>query len=79
MIIAVGADHAGYALNEQLAEALRQAGHEVIDDGTHSTESTDYPPYAPAAAEYVKLFLETPFDGGRHQRRVDEITKLERT
>ena len=53
MIIAVGADHAGYALKQQLAQALRQAGHEVIDDGTHSTESTDYPPYAAAVGRAV--------------------------
>ena len=145
MTIAIGADHAGFALKEQLAEALRQAGHSVIDDGTYSTESTDYPDYAaavgrsvadgtanrgilvcstgvgmsiaankikgvraalamnpeevqltrrhndanvlaigarytdtPAAAEYVKLFLETPFEGGRHERRVEKISLLER-
>ena len=30
------------------------------------------------AQEILKLFLETPFDGGRHQRRVDQITALER-
>jgi ribose 5-phosphate isomerase B len=145
MTIAIGADHAGFALKQQLAEALRLAGHSVIDDGTHNTESTDYPDYAatvgrsvaegtanrgilvcstgvgmsiaankihgvraalavnpeevqltrrhndanvltiaarytdtPAAAEFVKLFLETPFDGGRHQRRVEKISQLER-
>src|SRR5438105_2724724 len=131
MTIAIGADHAGFILKEQLAAALRGDGHQVIDDGTHSTESTDYPDYAaavarsvadgtaergilicttgvgmsiaankingvraalavnpeevelvrrhndanvltlgarytdaPAAAEFVKLFLETPFEGG---------------
>ena len=146
MKIAIGADHAGFALKQQIAEALRQAGHQVIDDGTNSTESTDYPDYAgkvaravadgtvergvlvcdtgvgmsiaankvngvraalavnpeevqltrrhndanvlaigakytdaAAAVEYVKLFLETGFDGGRHQRRVDKITQMERS
>ena len=145
MTIAIGADHAGFALKQQLAEGLRQAGHSVIDDGTHGTESTDYPDYAaavarsvadgtanrgilvcstgvgmsiaankingvraalamnpeevqltrrhndanvltigarytapPVAAEYVKLFLETPFDGGRHERRLKKISQLER-
>ncbi len=29
------------------------------------------------AEEIVKIFLETPFDGGRHQRRIDEITRIE--
>ena len=145
MNIAIGADHAGFALKQQIAEALRQAGHQVIDDGTDSPASTDYPDYAAkvaravaagavdrgilvcatgvgmsiaankvngvraamavnpeevkltrshndanvlaiganytdaaAAEEYVKLFLETSFDGGRHQRRVDKITQMER-
>ena len=145
MNIAIGADHAGFALKQQIAETLRQAGHQVIDDGTDSPASTDYPDYAAkvaravaagavdrgilvcatgvgmsiaankvngvraamavnpeevkltrshndanvlaiganytdaaAAEEYVKLFLETSFDGGRHQRRVDKITQMER-
>jgi ribose 5-phosphate isomerase B len=145
MNIAIGADHAGFALKQQIAEALRQTGHQVLDEGTNSTESTDYPDYAAAvgravasgaadrgilvcatgvgmsiaankingvraalavnpeevrltrqhndanvltigakytdtaaADEYVKLFLETQFEGGRHQRRVDKITQMER-
>ncbi len=145
MNIAIGADHAGFTLKQQIAEGLRQAGHQVIDDGANSTESSDYPDYAAkvaqavadgtvdrgilvcdtgvgmsiaankingvraalavnpeevqltrrhndanvlaigakytdaaAAGEYVKLFLETPLDGGRHQRRVDKITQMER-
>ncbi len=145
MNIAIGADHAGFTLKQQIAEVLRQAGHQVIDDGANSTESSDYPDYAAkvaqavadgtvdrgilvcdtgvgmaiaankingvraalavnpeevqltrrhndanvlaigakytdaaAAGEYVKLFLETSFDGGRHQRRVDKITQMER-
>jgi len=145
MNIAIGADHAGFTLKQQIAEVLRQAGHQVIDDGANSTESSDYPDYAAkvaqavadgtvdrgilvcdtgvgmaiaankingvraalavnpdevqltrrhndanvlaigakytdaaAAGEFVKLFLETPFDGGRHQRRVDKITQMER-
>src|SRR5712691_110305 len=140
MKIAIGADHAGFALKDQLRDELRGAGHEVTDLGTNSPESTDYPDYAaavghavaqgqaergilvcasgvgmsiaankvhgiraalgtnpeevslvrhhndanvltlgarfvemPAAAELVRIFLETPFDGGRHQRRVDKI------
>ena len=46
MNIAIGADHAGFALKQEIAETLRQAGHRVIDEGTNSTESTDYPDYA---------------------------------
>ena len=145
MNIAIGADHAGFALKQEIAEALRAAGHTVADKGTDSTASTDYPDYAEAVAravadgaaergilvcstgvgmvmaankvpgvraalavnpeevrltrqhndanvlalgakytgaadanQYVKMFLETPFEGGRHQRRVDKISQIEK-
>ena len=144
MKIAIGADHAGFELKNQLGDVLRQAGHQVCDFGTNSDESTDYPDYAsrvakavaggtaergvlvcgsgvgmsiaankvrgvraalgvtpeevrltrahndanvltlgarftdPAAArELVRAFLETPFEGGRHQRRVAKISQME--
>lgn len=140
MKIALGADHAGFALKEFLRRELEAGGHEVTDFGTHSADSTDYPDYAhkvasavaegrcergilvcftgvgmsisanrhrgvraalaynadvvellrrhndanvlalgakyvsPAQArEWVKTFLETPFDGGRHERRVKKM------
>ena len=44
MRVAIGADHAGYELKQSLIKALEAAGHEVLDHGTHSTESVDYPP-----------------------------------
>lgn len=44
MRIAIGADHAGYDLKQHLIATLETDGHEVIDCGTHSTESVDYPP-----------------------------------
>jgi ribose 5-phosphate isomerase B len=142
--IAIGSDHAGYQLKEQLAEHLREEGHEVEDLGTHSEESVDYPEYGAlvaravvkgeadygvcvcgtgigigiaankvrgaraavvhdatsarmarqhndanvvcvgarltgpqAASDAVDAFLEAEFEGGRHQRRIDEITDLE--
>lgn len=145
MKIAIGADHAGFALKDQVRDALRQAGHEVVDVGTNSAESTDYPDYAGAVAhdvvsgaaergilvcstgvgmsiaankvdgiraalavspeevrltrahndaniitigarytdaqkanEMVRVFLETPFDGGRHARRIEKIAQLEK-
>jgi RpiB/LacA/LacB family sugar-phosphate isomerase len=145
MKIAIGADHAGYALKDQVRDALRQAGHEVVDRGTNSAESTDYPDYASAVAqdvvsgaadrgvlvcstgvgmsiaankvdgiraalaispdevrltrahndaniitigaryidsevanEMVRIFLETPFEGGRHARRIGKIAQLEK-
>jgi ribose 5-phosphate isomerase B len=145
MKIAIGADHAGVALKDQVRDALLRAGHQVIDAGTNSAESTDYPDYAgvvardvvsgaaergilvcstgvgmsiaankvhgiraaiafhpdevrltrahndanvitigarytapEAAHEMVRLFLETPFEGGRHARRIGKIELLER-
>ena len=144
MKIAVGSDHAGFALKEQVRPILESAGHEVVDVGTDSEESTDYPLYAADAArlvasgdaeravlvcgsgvgvsivankvdgvravnahdaeeaemsrrhndanvlalagrrleegdatEIVERFLGTEFEGGRHQRRVDQIGDVE--
>ena len=144
MKIAIGADHAGFALKERLRERLAAAGHELTDFGTRSEESTDYPDFArrvaeavaageaergllvcgtgigmamaanrvrrvraaalndlfstrmarehndanvlalgsrivaPALAEaIVDLFLETPFAGGRHERRVKKMDEPE--
>jgi len=146
MKIAIGADHAGFALKDQVRDALRQAGHDVVDAGTNSAESTDYPDYAKsvaqdvvsgaadrgilvcstgvgmsiaankvdgiraalavnpeevrltrahndaniitigarytdpqAANEMVRVFLETPFDAGRHARRIGKISQLEKS
>jgi len=51
--IAVGADHAGYAVKERIKEALQKDGLEVIDFGTHTGESVDYPDYAQQVARSV--------------------------
>lgn len=142
--IALGSDHAGFDLKQHLIERLTAAGHEIIDHGTDSTESVDYPAFCAAAArsvrdgdadfgivlggsgqgeqlaankvrgaraalcnclytarmarehndanvlsmgsrvvgvglaeEIVDLFLSTPFEGGRHARRVAQLTELE--
>jgi len=144
MRVAIGSDHAGFALKEEVKEYLVCAGVEVGDMGTVSRDSVDYPDYAekvaiavrdgnadlgilmcgtgigvciaankvhgiraaPAwnpeiarlsrlhndanvlclpgrymdptlAIEIVKVWLATPFEGGRHQRRVDKISALE--
>jgi ribose 5-phosphate isomerase B len=53
MKIAIGADHAGFEMKNQLRETLRAAGHEVRDFGTDSAESTDYPDYAAAVGRAV--------------------------
>jgi len=146
MRIAVGSDHAGYALKSEIIAHLAGAGHEVLDLGTESAEvSVDYPRYGRAvgmavaegraergvcvcgtglgigiaankvpgvraavvhdtttallarrhndanvlclgerttgraeAIDAVDAFFATGFDGGRHQRRIDQITDQER-
>ena len=144
MRISLGSDHAGYDLKQHLIEFLTAQGHEIIDCGTDSTESVDYPEFCANAAravvqgradfgivmggsgqgeqlaankvkgvraalcndlylarmarehndanvlsiggrvvgtglaeEIVTLFLTTEFEGGRHQRRVDQVMAIE--
>lgn len=144
MRIAIGADHAGFELKQEFIHILTELGHEVIDKGTDSTKSVDYPVFCAAAArevvagaadfaivlggsgqgeqlaankvkgiraalcnclytarlarehndanvlsigarvvgsglalEIVDTFLNTAFEGGRHQRRVDQVMALE--
>jgi len=146
MKIALGADHAGYEQKERVKQILEARGHQVLDMGTNSTESTDYPAYAFRVAEAVRdgaaergilacdsgngiaiaankvegiraaiainrwqaemarrhnnanilvlasaltpreqeaeivgAWLDAPFDGGRHERRVGQIAEYERT
>ncbi|MEW6716636.1 MAG: ribose 5-phosphate isomerase B [Chloroflexota bacterium] len=52
-IIALGADHGGFSLKEMLKSFLQESGYEVMDCGTHSSESVDYPDFALAAARLV--------------------------
>jgi ribose 5-phosphate isomerase B len=53
MKIALASDHAGFRYKERIAELLRGEGHEVVDFGTHSEESVDYPRFIRPAAEAV--------------------------
>lgn len=143
--VAIGSDHAGYVLKQHLIGVLESLDCEVIDLGTTSEESVDYPPICAAvgravvegradrgivlggsgqgeqiaankvdgvraalcndlftarlsrehndanvlsmggrivapglADEIVKLWLDTPFEGGRHERRVAQIAEIER-
>ena len=145
MRIAIGADHAGFALKQHLVTTLRTLGHEVDDHGTHSEDPVDYPPICAGVAravvqgradrgvvvggsgqgeqvaankvigaraalcndlytarmsrshndanvlamggrivasgladEILTLWLNTAFEGGRHQRRIDQISEIER-
>ena len=142
--VAIGSDHAGFELKEHLAAVLRSQGHEVVDHGTDSTESCDYPPICAAvgrtvrdggadlgivlggsgqgeqlaankvhgvraalcndlytarmarahndanvlsigarvvgvglAEEILATFMGTPFEGGRHARRVEQLMQIE--
>jgi ribose 5-phosphate isomerase B len=144
MKISLGSDHAGFEYKQALAEMLRTQGHDVIDCGTHSADSTDYPLWCIPAAEkvasgeaekgivvggsgngeaiaankvkgircaiawsdetaklasqhnnanvlsigermvsletakrLVDLWLSTPFEGGRHLKRIEELAKYE--
>lgn len=144
MRIAVAADHAGYRLKTVVVAHLADGGHEVVDMGTSSEQSVDYPPFCAAAGRavvdgladfgiviggsgqgeqiaankvngvraalchdeftarlarqhnnanvlafgarvladayalrVVDLFLETDFEGGRHQPRLDQLTAIE--
>ena len=51
--VAVASDHAGFDLKEILKRDLQAAGHEVLDLGTNSTRSVDYPDFGQALAEAV--------------------------
>ncbi|HYX04862.1 MAG TPA: ribose 5-phosphate isomerase B [Reyranella sp.] len=51
--VAVASDHAGFDLKEILKRDLQAAGHEVLDLGTNSTQSVDYPDFGQALAEAV--------------------------
>ena len=145
MRIAMGADHAGFPLKEELKGFLEMEGHQVLDVGTDSTAAVDYPAFCAAAAravadgradraivlggsgqgeqivankiggiraslchdlytarlarehndanvlglgarviaptyakEIVRLWLATPFEGGRHVARIEQIAMIER-
>ena len=53
MKIAIGSDHGGYDLKEQVKTWLQEMGHEVEDFGCHGKESCDYPDFGAAAARAV--------------------------
>jgi ribose 5-phosphate isomerase B len=53
MRIALAADHAGYALKDELVGWLREQGHDVLDLGTNSAESVDYPQFGAKLARAI--------------------------
>ena len=54
MRIALAADHAGYALKDELAAKLAQQGHDIMDLGAHSAAPVDYPDSAEAVAAVIR-------------------------
>ena len=55
MKIAIGCDHAGFPYKDGLVAMLQQQGHMVLDFGTLSPDSVDYPDFAHAVAEAVEI------------------------
>lgn len=53
MKISIGSDHAGFKYKEEVKKYLEEKGHKVIDVGTFSLDSCDYPIFGRAAAEKV--------------------------
>ena len=53
MRIAIGADHAGFELKEELKKIIADSGHSVLDLGTDSTDSVDYPDYSAAIGRAI--------------------------
>src|SRR5688572_28102906 len=63
MKVALGADHGGFPLKQEIAEMLQQAGHEIVDAGAHTLDpSDDYPDFAGAVSRLVA--------GGKAQRGI---------
>lgn len=54
MKIGIGSDHRGFVKKEQIIVYLKKLGHTVVDYGTNSSESTDYPLYAFKLGEDIK-------------------------
>ncbi len=53
MRIAIGSDHAGFNLKQEVLNFLQELGHQVYDAGTYSTESADYPDFAGSVGQMV--------------------------
>jgi len=54
MKIAIGGDHAGFSYKKEIKKYLEEKGHELIDYGTDSLDSTDYPDYAHPLSESIE-------------------------
>jgi len=54
MKVAIGCDHAGFDYKDTIIRVLKRAGAEVIDKGTYSTDSVDYPDFVHPVADLVE-------------------------
>lgn len=54
MRVALGVDHRGFLVKKELIDLLEHDGHDVVDLGTHSTESVDYPDVSKDVGEAVR-------------------------
>ncbi len=54
MKIAIGCDHAGFPYKDTIIASLKKQGHEVLDFGTNSSQSADYPDFVHPTAEAVE-------------------------
>jgi ribose 5-phosphate isomerase B len=54
MRIAIGTDHAGFPIKDAVIKAVQRSGHEVIDLGTDSEQSVDYPDYAEKVGKTIQ-------------------------
>ena len=90
MKIAIGADHAGFAAKEEIKTVIKALGHAVIGDektAALSRQHNDANVFCAGSrvmpvvkiAESLKVWLQTPFEGGRHQNRVNKISAIEKS
>ena len=54
MKIAIGCDHGGFPLKDTVIEAVKAGGHEVIDVGAYTAESSDFPDFAKLVGEKIQ-------------------------
>ena len=54
MKVAIGCDHGGFDLKENVKSVLKELGHEIDDQGCDSSESVDYPNFAKSVSFLVK-------------------------
>ncbi|MBT4035684.1 MAG: ribose 5-phosphate isomerase B [Candidatus Marinimicrobia bacterium] len=54
MELVIGCDHAAIDAKTEIVQYLKSLGHDIIDEGTHSLESVDYPDYAAKVSQKVQ-------------------------